>query len=649
MGDSGFRPGMMTALDIHAQIELLRTPFELVAHRALPIAACLLATGPDGELRVHLVSSAPGFGTPIELDLDEGIDCGLLRWSGPTDLICATRGSDGECSTLTALSVPSLGFSATATVAWTMSMPGAIEDIRPGADGMLVLVAAYGTERDGSHLGTRVGPAGDPMIDRTDRARRSLYVVAADGSRCTEVPADGFNVWAADRDDDGNVVAVVSSDPRQAGFYASQLIRIDGVTGVITPLYQSQWQLAQPRLSADGRTALVVEGLSIVSGPVLSIDVGTGATRRWPDIDDVTDLGWIDTERMWFAGWHRTGVQVGTADRDGNKIERWTSPGSLHGPDGQPTLTLTADGDALAVAEMHGSPAEVVRLQFGEPGWTAVTELNRATEHLVSGVISETVSWVSTDGLEIDGIVIRRAHAIGPQPLVVIAHGGPTWLWSEAFAPAESNNLALPLVHAGAVVLLPNPRGSSGRGQEFARGVIGEVGGLDLEDVIAGVDVLVHQGLVDPARTSIIGSSYGGYLAALAATDIRQFRAAVVMSGVSDWLSFRTTSNLGGGYDHVYHQGIGPGTADGREKLVSVSPVYRVGKESTPTLILHGQLDRTTPLVQAEMLHRAFRFAEVPTELVVYPGEGHEFVDAAHRTDAAHRVLSWLEEHGVLG
>lgn len=640
---------MMTALDIHAQIELLQTPFELVAHQALPIAACLLATGPVGELRVHLVSSGPGIRTPLELDLDESIDCGLLRWSGPTDLICATRGPDDEFSTLTAFSVPSPGFSAAATVAWTMSMPGAIEDIRPGVDGMLVLVAAYGTERDGSHLGTRVGPAGSPMIDRTDRARRSLFVVASDGSRCTEVPADGLNVWAADRDDAGNIVAVVSDSPRQAGFYASQLIRVDAVTGEVTPLYQSRWQLAKPRLSADGRTALVIEGLSIVSGPVLSIDVATGALRRWPDVDDVTDLGWIDAGRMWFAGWHRTGVQVGTADRDGNKIDRWTSQGSLHGPDGQPTLTLAADGGALAVAEMHDSPTEVVRLQLDAPGWSAVTDLNRASEHLVGGVVSETVTWISADGVEIDGIVIRPAAPTAPAPLVVIAHGGPTWLWSEAFAPAESNNLALPLVHAGAVVLMPNPRGSSGRGQEFARGVIGDVGGLDLEDVIAGVDMVVTQGLVDPERTSIIGSSYGGYLAALAATDSGRFRAAVVMSGVSDWLTFRTTSNLGGGYDHVYHQGIGPDTEDGRARLVSVSPVYRVRTGSAPTLILHGQLDRTTPLVQGEMLHRALRFASVPTELVVYPGEGHEFVVPAHRTDAAHRVLSWLTEYGVLG
>ncbi|NUT39365.1 MAG: prolyl oligopeptidase family serine peptidase, partial [Thermoactinospora sp.] len=127
-----------------------------------------------------------------------------------------------------------------------------------------------------------------------------------------------------------------------------------------------------------------------------------------------------------------------------------------------------------------------------------------------------------------------------------------------------------------------------------------------------------------------------------------RFRAAVVMSGVSDWLSFSTASNLAGGFDPLYHAGADPATTEGRELLAARSPVHHAAKVTTPTLILHGDQDRTTPAGQADQLYRAWSRAGVSTQLVVYPREGHELVEHAHRTDAAERVIGWLTGGGVL-
>jgi dipeptidyl aminopeptidase/acylaminoacyl peptidase len=145
-----------------------------------------------------------------------------------------------------------------------------------------------------------------------------------------------------------------------------------------------------------------------------------------------------------------------------------------------------------------------------------------------------------------------------------------------------------------------------------------------------------------------MGLSYGGYLAAQAAVRQPRFRAAVVMSGVTDWLGFATTSAIGGGYDAAYHPLGDLGSAAGRETLVAPSPLYAADSDATPTLFLHGALDRITPLAQAEQLFGRLTRAGVETELVVYPREGHELVEPAHRRDAAARVSRWLRDHGVL-
>jgi dipeptidyl aminopeptidase/acylaminoacyl peptidase len=197
--------------------------------------------------------------------------------------------------------------------------------------------------------------------------------------------------------------------------------------------------------------------------------------------------------------------------------------------------------------------------------------------------------------------------------------------------------LAPALAAAGYLVLLPNPRGSSGRGLDFARAVVGDVGGGDLADVISGVRHLIGTGLADADRVAVLGHSYGGHLAALAAARTDLFRAAVVVSAPTDWVSFRDTSNIGGGYDDAYR--IHP---DGRNR----SAVTAQGGSGTPTLIVHGAEDRVTPVGQAHQLYRALRRAgRAPVELYVYPEEGHEFTGPARLLDAAARVEAWLAAH----
>ncbi|GAA3538241.1 alpha/beta hydrolase family protein [Nocardioides daeguensis] len=641
----------MTPLPLHDALVELAYPASLTLDQDGRRLA-LIGVGADPE--VHLLDPTLPGGAATTWPLSA--EPTLVRWSvGSAELWVVTLGEHGEPTRLSLLAPDG------STIA-TTQLAGAIEDLVPlGPGSALLRVADVGSERDGMHLGLRVRGTDpdDPEVRRGDALplRRLVHVAVADGAvHHAAIDLGRWSAWDVHAVGERAVV-VASQDPAPAGYYRPTLLLVDGLTSeraTVRELYRTDGQLARPRLAPTGDRVAVIEGQSIVSGVVHVHDLPTGAWRTVADLDDATDVGWLDEDRLWFAGWEDLGVQVGRIAVPGpgeaaTVTGRWTHLASMHGDAGQPALAVAPDGaTAYTVWEEPGQPPEVVSLCLDEPGTTRLTDHNATLRKEAPEVLTERATWTSPDGTEVHGLVLRPAAASGPLPLVLLLHGGPTWLWSASFAPAESNQLALPLAAAGAVVLLPNPRGSSGRGQAYATQVRGDTGGADLADVLAGADHLVERGLADPDRTAVMGLSYGGYLSAQAAVTQPRFRAAVVMSGVSDWLGFVTTSAIGGGYDAVYHPAGDLGSAAGRDALVGPSPLYRVTSSAVPTLFLHGALDRITPLAQAEQLFGELARLGVPSELVVYPREGHELIEPEHRRDAAARVASWLRDHGVL-
>lgn len=692
-------PSTSAALDVHRRL------LDLVRPRSLRLS-------PDGRTLAFIAPGAPGADPAVQLlplGSPQFPDAGstvayepralpapdgepvLVRWSPEATRLWVvhTRGGEPAHLVLCAIDVDcatDVHSAADSQVLAETVVDGAIEDVLVLDDRHALLRAADpGSERDGMHLGLRVTAPSDPRVDDVPGPWRRLHLVTVTGGRLQvrPLPLPGWTVWDVDARGD-RLALVASREPLPAGYYEPTLLtarlaldsddgndgddgdgdsdddkdghdksggaRLTDVTELWSPGPTAQ--LACPRLSPNPRDLYVIRGLSIVSGQVMRFDLTTGRHTVLPDLDDVTDLGFVDDARLWFSGWDGTGVQVGlVTDPAGPapRVSRWTDVATLHGDAGQPALAVAPDGgQAFAVREAPASPPEVVRLGFTGPEPTELTGYNTCLRDLAPEVTTEVRTWASPDGTVVQGLLLRPAETTGPCPLVTLLHGGPTWLWSAAFAPAESNDLALTLAAAGAAVLLPNPRGSSGRGQAFARAIIGQMSTIDLDDVLAGVHDLVSAGTADPERLAVMGLSYGGYLSAVASSRTQVFAAAVVMSGVVDWLSFAGTSAIGGGYDRTYHPGGDVRTAHGREVLAGRSPAYDERPSRTPVLVLHGAADRITPLAQAEQLFRSRRAAGVETELVVYPGEGHELTDRAHRTDAAQRCVSWLAQYRVL-
>jgi dipeptidyl aminopeptidase/acylaminoacyl peptidase len=254
--------------------------------------------------------------------------------------------------------------------------------------------------------------------------------------------------------------------------------------------------------------------------------------------------------------------------------------------------------------------------------------------------IQTRLSYQAADGLELDGLLILPPNGTGPFSLVTIVHGGPYDRYADQFALGwypSGQWLAL----AGHAVFLPNPRGSQGRGHEFAAAVAGAVGQEEWTDILTGIDLLVADGVADPQRLGICGWSHGGFMAAWAVGHTDRFAAALIGAGVTDWGML-----VGSGEWGVFEaalggsagwEGVGPHPHD------RLSPVSYASAVRTPVLIVHGAADTNVPLAQAEYLHRALRHYGVEHEFVVYPREGHAIRERRHQVDLLRRTRDWFD------
>src|SRR5262249_5355074 len=193
----------------------------------------------------------------------------------------------------------------------------------------------------------------------------------------------------------------------------------------------------------------------------------------------------------------------------GKTEETWT--GSETTGDRYPQGRFLADGSVAAVVHSYARYPELSFLRGGDIE-TVASLHHPGADYITSvGGRIEDESWSAPDGLEIQGLLCLPAGD-GPHPLIVLVHGGPVWAYRDRWSMGY---VYTPLfAKHGYAVLHPNPRGSSGRGQDFARAVQGDMGGADTYDYLAGIDALVERGTADPGRIGVAGGSYGGFMSA---------------------------------------------------------------------------------------------------------------------------------------
>jgi dipeptidyl aminopeptidase/acylaminoacyl peptidase len=251
---------------------------------------------------------------------------------------------------------------------------------------------------------------------------------------------------------------------------------------------------------------------------------------------------------------------------------------------------------------------------------------------------SRILSWKDKDGSKLEGILTLPPEGAGkaPHPLVVHPHGGPHGRSVLGF------DFTVQILAAqGYAVFQPNFRGSSGYGQKFIDADRYDLGGGDMRDILSGVDELIRQGVADRDRLFVYGTSYGGFMTCWLVGQTNRFRAAVAQNAVTDLNMMWGLSDLQSWTEWEF----GGRPWEVSERMRKHSPLTYASKVKTPTLILHAREDRRCPLPMGLAFHQALRARRVPTQMVIYPGEGHGIRQPRHREDVLQRVLAWFAKH----
>jgi dipeptidyl aminopeptidase/acylaminoacyl peptidase len=305
---------------------------------------------------------------------------------------------------------------------------------------------------------------------------------------------------------------------------------------------------------------------------------------------------------------------------------------------------------ALSVAAAGTAAALVVATpeSFGEVAVVdhASGELTVLTDHSLPDVAlfepQERVFRIS-DGTEVHGWLLRDPAARTPAPLLLDIHGGPHNAWSPV--PAAGRFYRQLLAARGWAVLLLNPRGSDGYGEQFYTAAVGSWGAADERDFLEPLDALVAEGVADPERLAVTGYSYGGYMTCWLTGRTGRFKAAVPGGPVADLASMAGTSDAG---NWLVRQEIGAQPYEDPQRVAAQSPYQLVGEVRTPTLVLQGAADDRCPAGQAEQWFAALRARGVPARLVLYPGSSHLFLydgRPSHREDYCRRVVDWVTRY----
>ncbi|MEM9757607.1 MAG: prolyl oligopeptidase family serine peptidase [Pseudomonadota bacterium] len=317
---------------------------------------------------------------------------------------------------------------------------------------------------------------------------------------------------------------------------------------------------------------------------------------------------------------------------------------SLDGPGFFSSTTISADGSRRAfLGAVSGGLAEV--LVDDADGRRSITTLQDQTER-VWQPRQTLLQWASYDGLEIEGIVTwPRDYVEGKAyPLFVRTHGGPTGTDRPGLriAPRTIYQPAVLAAHGdGAFVLQTNYRGSAGYGDAFQKTNLRQLGIGPARDIIAGVETLVAQGLVDPDRVGCLGWSQGGHISAMLATYSDVCTAAIMGAGISDWRTYYYNTDI----TQFTTEYFGATPLEDDDIYALTSPVTYIDRATTPTLIQHGENDARVPIANGYQLRQLLLDRGVESRMIVYAGMGHGPRTPRHRRAITAHALGWFDEY----
>ncbi len=530
---------------------------------------------------------------------------------------------------------------------------GTVEYLSWSPDGQLLLcaVASHGAEHAGAAGSGRVAHPGARRRDMDARraaqpepaSERYLQVVNPADGRSARVSPAGMNVWEAAWCGPHKVAALVSDDPAEAAWYDARIVLVDLVSGDVKTLYDPPPRFGVPHqrglLAGDrqGRFLGFVEGIcsdrTLVAGDICLFDLASGQFDRIEQETDITSISWTSDDNLLYAGLRGTTSIIGFIEIASlTPKDIWSSEGFAGGGRRFPVAVAGAANDFFTLHESFSEPCAVLLLRNGAAR-QVFSSASLAASPRLDRVRSETVTWHSSDGIAMNGL-LTRPNGVKSKGLIVWLHGGPVSVSSNQWS-ARHSTLAY-LLAQGFTVFRPNPHGSVGTGRDSIAALVGGMGTVDACDVMTGIEHIFRSGLVEPMKVGVGGESYGGFLAAWLVTQTSRFAAGVASAPITDWRSFKRDSNI------ARFAEIFLGGADEEAR----SPLALAKNVTTPMLSIVGSLDRCTPANEGWQWHKALENNQrVPSEFVEYPNIGHVPRDFPEVIRYEQAISDWFNRH----
>jgi dipeptidyl aminopeptidase/acylaminoacyl peptidase len=491
-------------------------------------------------------------------------------------------------------------------------------------------------------------PPATGVIDRAIHNQRIAVVDLATGQLRQVSPAD-LHIYDFDwSPDDKMFVTTAAPGPGDNNWWIAQIYKIDIAKGKATSISKPSLQVAVPRWSPDGKSVAFIEGLmsdeGFHGGDLFTISANGGnAVNRTPGRrSSVSSIFWQAPDRILLTEYVGGGSAISELTLANNSVRTiWKGSEHVHAFGNFPDFAISNDGKyAAATRSSYNTPPEVWAGAIGE--WRQLTNNNSALS--ATWGKAESFEWTN-EGFNIQGWIVPPAKVESGKkyPMIVLIHGGPssatTSDWPAGFGMSRAIIAALSV--RGYYVLLPNPRGSYGQGEEFTRANVKDFGHGDLRDNLAGIDAAIKKYPVDPDRLGVTGWSYGGFMTMWTVTQTNRFRGAVAGAGIANWQSYYGQNLI----DQWMIPFFGASVYDDPVVYEKSSPIHFIKNVKTPTLVIVGEHDAECPSSQSYEFWHALRTLNVPTQLIIYPGEGHLFIKPENQADRMDQTVAWFDKH----
>lgn len=377
---------------------------------------------------------------------------------------------------------------------------------------------------------------------------------------------------------------------------------------------------------------------------LFSVPAGGGTPGRLTD-EQTVDVRPAEPvvvgDRLLIQVQNRGAVDLRAVAKDADNVGLDQLPLVLGGSKVVKEFSTGAVDGTTRLAAVVGDPSSFAEVVVGDLTDTGLTDERTVTDlggELKQAGLAETIELSGTgkDGYPVHGWLLLPAGN-GPHPVLLNVHGGPhsAYSWS-LFDEAQV------YASAGYAVVMGNPRGSAGYGQDHGRAIVKAMGTVDVDDVLALLDVALQRAELDSARVGVMGGSYGGFMTSwLASHAPDRFVAGVSERALNAWDSFCGSSDIGYFFSAAY---VG---AD-RDSQWAASPLAYADRIDIPLLIVHSEHDWRCPLEQGQRLFTALKLRGADTEMLLFPAEGHELSRGGrprHRQQRFDAILEWWQRH----